>query len=188
MKQNNYERDWSTHFLLSKESPSGLIRIKDMYGRSSETIAGTKSKEKNGVSSGWQLKFKNVNFYVHRIIWVMTYGSIDPELVIDHLDGNPLNNSIDNLSLKTTTGNLRNRRKLNRNRTNVTGVRLTSRDGKRFYYEAYWNTLDGVQKRKCFHVDKLGEALAKRLAIEHRERQIQELILNGAGYTDRHGK
>ena len=71
-----------------------------------------------------RLNFKSKMYLVHRIIWVLTYGSIDLTLVIDHLDGDPLNNEISNLSLKTHKNNSRNQRQHSNNKTGVTGVSL----------------------------------------------------------------
>ena len=184
---NKYERDWSTHFRLSEESPSGLIRIKDRYGRTIGSTAGTRCKEKGGGSRGWQLRLKNEHFYVHRIIWVMTYGSIDPQLVIDHLDGNPLNNKISNLELKTTANNLKNRRKSINNSTGTTGVTIeTSKEGLK-YYRAFWQELNGKRSSKRFSIVKLGEEKAESLAIEYRKIQLKRLMEEGVGYTERHG-
>ena len=56
---------------------------------------------------------------------MLIYGNIDTEMVIDHLDGNPFNNNIKNLSLKTLAGNARNRHKQKDNKTGITGVCLS---------------------------------------------------------------
>ena len=183
---NKYERDWSTHFRLSEESPSGLIRIKDRYGRIICSNAGTRCKEKDGGSRGWQLRLKNEHFYIHRIIWIMTYGNINPEKVVDHLDGNPLNNQISNLELKTPANNLRNKLKSINNSTGTTGVTVETVKGLK-YYRAFWQDLDGKRQSKRFSIVKLGEETAKNSAIEYRKIQLQRLREEGAEYTERHG-
>jgi len=38
-------------------------------------------------------------YYYHRIAWLLHHGSIDRNKVIDHIDGNPLNNKIINLRM-----------------------------------------------------------------------------------------
>lgn len=44
----------------------------------------------------------------HRLIWIIHYGLItDSSLVINHIDGNKLNNSISNLELVSVARNLR---------------------------------------------------------------------------------
>lgn len=184
----DYNLDWSSYFQLDDISPSGLIRIKNKGGKNVDGYAvGTPEFTKNGYPAGYRLSFQLKMYYVHRIIWVMTYGSIDPNLVIDHLDGNPFNNSIDNLKLKTSKGNSRNRRKQVDNTTGTSGVRVARNQVGNIYYVANWYNHDGFQESKCFSVLKLGEETAKALAIAYREEQITRLILEGAEYTARHG-
>lgn len=46
----------------------------------------------------------------HRIVWTLTHGEIPEGLVVDHIDGDTSNNSIDNLRLATKRQNQHNRR------------------------------------------------------------------------------
>lgn len=56
------------------------------------------------------------------------------------------------------------------------------------YANAQWKALDGKTQKKCFSVKKYGEELAFFMACEYREQQINLLNLQGAGYTEGHGK
>lgn len=61
-------------------------------------------------------------YYVHRIIWELVNGSIPSGMCIDHIDGNGLNNKLENLRTTSLSGNQRNRR-LSRNcKTGINGV------------------------------------------------------------------
>ena len=188
MTVKDYNLNWSEYFQLDDTSPSGLVRIKSKWGNTIEKCyVGTRNLSKNGDNSFWALGFKGKMYLVHRIIWVMTYGSIDSSLVIDHLDGNPFNNKIENLSLKTQKDNLRNRKQGVSNKTGVTGVKLMTDGDGYWYYEANWYDHTGFQKSKCFSLLKFGDAAAKNLAIAYREKQIAQLISEGLDYTKRHG-
>ena len=59
--------------------------------------------------------------YAHRIAWAMSYGNW-PENQIDHVDGDGLNNRIENLRDSTHTQNQRNQRLHRRNSSGVRGV------------------------------------------------------------------
>jgi len=188
MKEGKYNIKWSDYFRLNQMNPSGLERIKDKYDRDIIPVpVGTKNYRKDGSPSAWELKFKYRTYTVHRIIWILTYGDIDDNLVIDHLDGNPFNNSIENIMLKTFKDNTRNKRKRITSKTGITGVSLFADCKGYSYYVAHWINLDKSQGFKCFSILKLGEETAKLLATTYREEQIQRLISEGAGYTNRHG-
>lgn len=60
--------------------------------------------------------------YAHRIVWEMINGPIPDGLVIDHIDGNCINNRISNLRLVTLSGNQRNARIPKNNSTGIVGV------------------------------------------------------------------
>lgn len=184
----DYNIKWDEYFRLDENSLSGILRINSKYKKCiNRTTVGTKHFRKNGKAHCWILKHNNQVYYIHRIIWVLKYGSISPDLVIDHIDGNPFNNSIENLSLKTQKDNTRNRRMRSDNKTGITGVKFEIIKD-RAYYQANWKELDGTQSIKYFSVDTLGDIKAKELAIEYRNQQIERLIKEGADYTKQHGK
>ena len=108
--------------------------------------------------------------------------------MIDHLDGNPFNNKVENLSLKTLGGNQKNRFQQLNNTTGSTGVSRVNNGGDCWYYVAYWYESNGLRKSKYFSISKLGEETAKMIAIDYRKEQIDRLILEGMDYTARHGK
>lgn len=58
----------------------------------------------------------------HRVIWEMVFGKIHDGLVIDHIDGNILNNRIENLRAVTLSENQRNAKTPKNNRIGVMGV------------------------------------------------------------------
>jgi hypothetical protein len=49
-------------------------------------------------------------YYTHRVIWEIVNGPIPEGMCIDHLDGNGLNNRIENLRAASLSANQRNRR------------------------------------------------------------------------------
>lgn len=184
---NKYNQELSQYFRVDETSPSGLVKIVNNVGKPVKGFnIGSKRLQTNGQPRGWDLHFHEKMYRVHRIIWVLTYGSIDVNLVIDHLDGNPFNNNIKNLALKTTADNTRNRRQHGNNTSGLVGVNLTTNLQGR-HYRAHWCELDGKQKYKYFSVNKFGEDNAKNLAAKYREQQIQRLLEEGADYTERHG-
>lgn len=54
-------------------------------------------------------KIDGSKYAVHRLIWALFHGPIPKGKVIDHIDGNPSNNKINNLRLATTSQNQMNR-------------------------------------------------------------------------------
>lgn len=65
-------------------------------------------------SSGNYLRFNaayglNKKFLVHRVVWEAFNGTIPQGMDIDHIDGNPKNNKLDNLQILTRQDNLKKR-------------------------------------------------------------------------------
>lgn len=48
---------------------------------------------------------KKKNIYVHRLMAMLYLPDWDASLEVDHLDGDTLNNAVDNLGMKSTTDN-----------------------------------------------------------------------------------
>ena len=117
MSRRDYNQDWSSLFCYDETSPTGLRRVSDVFtGRSmhikaasSGVVAGSVDRTKTGKAKAYYVFVRGERYLVHRIIWVIINGYIDPELVVNHIDNNPLNNSIDNLELTTPRGNARRR-------------------------------------------------------------------------------
>lgn len=139
----------------------------------------------------WEMGFDNKGFLVHRIVWALHNGEIPAGMVIDHIDGDGLNNRIENLRVVTQQSNMRNAKMYSSNKTGFVGVARTSKDGGNGkvyeYYTAIWKTIDGEQQRKDYSIEKLGESSAFLLAFTHRQGAMEDLHHEGAGYTKRHG-
>lgn len=60
--------------------------------------------------------------YVHRLVWEIVNGPIPDGLCIDHIDGDGLNNRIDNLRVVTLSANQRNRAVNKTSKSGVAGV------------------------------------------------------------------
>ena len=69
------------------------------------------------------LRINSVRYRMHRIIWAYHYDAIPSNLQIDHIDGDKLNNIIENLRLATQSQNNSNNKRAYRNsKSNVLGV------------------------------------------------------------------
>jgi len=66
-------------------------------------------------------RIMNVGVVAHRVAWAIFYGEW-PEGIIDHVDGNPSNNRIDNLRIATNAQNCHN----SKPRKNVSGFKGVS--------------------------------------------------------------
>lgn len=68
-------------------------------------VAGSKQR-----SGHVRVEINDSMYMAHRIIWKLAYGTIPDTMQIDHVDGDPSNNKLDNLRLVTNTQNQLNRK------------------------------------------------------------------------------
>ena len=183
--------DYGDYFAYDPLSPSGLTRIKEIsIGKkvySPIGYCGSKLKRACG-GYNWVISFRERTVQVHRVIWQLLNGNIPDGMVIDHIDGNALNNNINNLRLVTRLENNRNTQRCKNSSSGVTGVVLGQNNGvKNSRWVASCYNTEGERIVKYFSILKLGNEEAFRQACEWRSEQIRLLNEQGAGYTERHG-
>ena len=119
-------KDIGDYIAYSEESSTGLVWRVNRCNRAK------KGQEAGSFHSRGYciIFFKYKRYNNHRIVYFLNTG-IDPEeKLVDHEDGNKLNNKISNLRLATHKQNHHNRRKHNNNTSGVTGVHWDKRANK----------------------------------------------------------
>ncbi len=178
-----YDENSKTGLIASKNRILWNGRIVYLKGES----VGSLTFRKNGDPKCIRTCFDNKVYYNHNLIWEICTGSPVTK-IIDHIDGNPFNNKMDNLREVDFIRNARNVKLSHRNKTGVVGVSLTSsNDGTYLYYEAFVSDLNGKLIRKKFPFT-LHKEVAFQDACNWRKEQLELLNALGAGYTERHGK
>lgn len=164
----NILNEW---FEVDSDSPSGLIWKKKPV-RSKLNVgdqAGSLLTKEYG-NQYWQIKLNYSVYKVHRVVYLLTHLNLGTENVIDHIDGNGLNNSIDNLRLSDAILNCRNRKTSRNNRLqvkNVTsagkGYSVTIKRAGKVYYKSFNKAQHGSSEN----------ALTE--AIYWRDKKLEEL-------------
>lgn len=120
-----------------------------------------------------KIKFNGKRYSSSRLAWAFVHGSISTEILIDHINGNSLDDRVENLRLATHLLNSRNRKVSGNNTTGVTGVvKIKRKSG------VFWTA--SVYDIKRIH---LGFFKTKKEAIA--ARKAGEKIL---GYISRNGE
>lgn len=101
-------------------------------------IAGCSHDAKRSNTLYWQVSYEKKRYFAHNVIWQMLFGSIPEGMVVDHVDGNGLNNNPENLRLVTAAGNYKNRPLYSSNTSGVPGVHFDRKSG-RWYARACAN-------------------------------------------------
>lgn len=97
----------------------------------------------------------NCNIYpAHRLIWILVNGAIPDDMQIDHIDGDGLNNRLENLRLATSKDQARNQARSVNNASGSIGVRR-SRDSR------YWDVTVGSKNIGTFGSFREAEERAK---------------------------
>lgn len=100
----------------------------------------------------------------HRIIWVMHHGAIPEKMNIDHIDGNRLNNRIENLRCVSHQDNMRNVRMWRHNTSGINGVRksphtkdrwlarILNKSGKEMHLGTFKSEADAIHARQIAEI------------------------------------
>jgi hypothetical protein len=197
LKKRDYrEFKFNEVFELSEESPSGIVwKVPRKY-------ICTLNYDRVGKQAGYVREFNNrqwyyvvtvfgKKFFTHRIAYLLHHGNISPENDIDHVDGDSLNNKIENLREVPPVLNCRNTRKKNKSKELDTGLyyeELLSRKGKLLKrINATCSILPGKTMKVNFSVLKYGYETALTLAREWRKVKLHDASDNGMPYSERHG-
>lgn len=112
---------------LDDRSESGLAWRKDVAPRAR---AGQRAGSVQPTTGHWRIKIDGEAYGAHRIVYLLAKG-IDPgERVVDHIDGDGLNNDPKNLRLATWDENARNRRSVRGSASEFLGVGRERATGK----------------------------------------------------------
>jgi hypothetical protein len=183
--------NFNSIFKVDKTSPSNLswnIEIRcGIYNNVLKCWIGKHCDHLSKTTGRYRVEFKQKSYEVSRIVFCIHTGKdyFDKSFIVDHIDGNTLNNNVENLRSVTASGNMQNTAK--RKTTENTGVCLHTSNKDFSYWRARWTDLSGKQREKLFSINKLGFDIAKECAILYRQQMIEELNKQGAGYTKRHG-
>jgi hypothetical protein len=146
-----------------------------------------------GTSSGgrWKVYVVHGLFNASRIILQLHGDTFEKGDIVDHINGNPLDNRFSNLRKVTLKVNNQNMSMRSNNTSNVSGVKWATKVRKAghsdYYATAVWYDMDGIQRCKCFSCKTYGILPSFNLACEYREKMIAYLNEQGAQYTQRHG-
>lgn len=179
--------EFDNKYYIDESSPSGLRYKVDIYAGVNYCSKMKNKDDPAGIidnSGYWSITHNLKPVKVHRIIYLLSNGCVDSSKVVDHIDGNPLNNSVANLRL---IDHSQNRRNLCMDKRNTTGFNGVAYGCSKNNYRASYVNLDGSRIERSFSVSKYGEDEALRLAIAWRKQMIDELNQQSAGYTERHG-
>lgn len=201
MKKDYSSINWNDWFVYDETAAPSCLRWKvDRRGGkgrgfirvSTGDVAGSVSIDNKKVYSQCKVTLSGNDYVTARVIWTMFNGDIADGMVIDHIDGNSLNNKLSNLRVVQHCVNGRNTKLSKNNGTGVKGVsfskvetKLKNRSIFHTYVVAKWRE-DGKEHGKLFSVLQLGLLPAFAEAVKHRESKIEELNAKGYGYTDRH--
>jgi len=154
-----FEYNPITGFVIHKYKPRKYFKTDGGYNNFNLHYkgkrAGTVTKDRRTISL-----FKKTCLE-HRVIWALYYKEWPPKgMVIDHINGDPYDNRIDNLRLVTHKENAMNTRLSSKNKSGVAGVRWRRNrwessivyNREYYYLGLFINFDDAVKARKAAEI------------------------------------
>lgn len=189
VKEISFE-EFNDRYYVDESSPTGLRYKIDVFAHNKDgklhsmlakagDVAGSKQQD------GWQISWNRKSYRVHRVVYLLSFGTIGKHFVVDHIDGDCFNNKISNLRLVTQSENVRNRKIAVKNKLGVQGVSIINpTKGCKAARAAI--TIYGKRIEKSFSFAKYGEDSAIQMAIAFRREMELKAKNQGVEYTDRH--
>ena len=161
-------KDVLNNFTYDKEL-GGLLWSVD---RGSNKVKGinagtvhTDNRKGKGERKEIRIKFNNVTYPVHRLVWLYIHGEWPDE--IDHLDGDTLNNKLENLRSCTRLDNQKNIKVRKDTKTGINGVGVQKSTGR--YQVRIVIDYDGGRRRKFLgYFDQIWDAICVRKSADNK--------------------
>lgn len=155
--------------------------------RIKSVVKGQEAGSLDARGEAFTTRFNGKAMKVHNIVVALHNLTVNEGEIVDHLDGDPTNNKIDNLRVVTQVLNSHNRCMQENNTSGQVGVNLWTDQRGSLFWMARWQVCAGRRKEKSFSVSKFGSDVAYQLACDYRKAMIEALNKEGHGYTKRHG-
>ncbi len=132
-------------------------------------VRGDKAGSTSGKDGRTRVCFSGRKYQVHRLVWLYVNGEW-PSKFIDHIDGDPSNNRIENLREATQSQNCANSRKSSRNTSGYKGVCWSGRIGRwrsyvtvrgKTHWLGYFNTKEEAFAARVSAADRLHGEFAR---------------------------
>lgn len=135
-----------------------LYRKTKVQGGRTDGLAGCLDK-RVGRTEYMRIRIDGKSYLVHHIIWLMFNGKL-PEY-LDHIDGNGLNNKIENLREVSHKENMMNKKKYRNNTSGLVGVSWAAKAEKWYAYIQH-----NKKRISLGHFDNILDAAAARISAQ----------------------
>lgn len=176
-------------FSLDSKSPSGLSwKISPVMGNGAGYQYATAGDPVGYFNKYWTVSHGGIKYRLHRVVYVLAFGNIPDDQVVDHINRNTSDNSLTNLRVISKKLNSRNMSKFKTNTSGFTGVHLDIKRKDAIFFVSTWYDITGRKRTKSFSIFKYGIIESQFMACKYRRDKVNEMNLYGSGYTETHGK